>query len=390
MTNSFRWGALDHPTIERRLTSLKRQINKEILSSDHLTPIGDSGDIGTFRPHRLFHSFEVIQEERANEWVERAYKVYLDQWAAQGGEKTPDFIWAIWTNALHLYLSDEVLPLLRLAFGVDDRAMKLIDRTYASLPQGIEASRRVHAVNRIYSAVRERWGSRTIAHEANTAEVAINRRLSKSPGLNVPPVEIPSPRHTVLQESRSAYKRAKEKDLREKLSRDPGNRSVLQQLSEELTKQCGLAKELVDIQGPELAISVFGRTDLEIAEEIKALRVNQIIFSEDDIEPDERVAEEPTPIFTHSESYESISFKGESYTLQERQAAVVRMLHEAVKKGHPPVTGRKIQSIPGCEDISTVRDIFKSRPQLWGTLVINCEETGEGRGFYRLHPSITA
>lgn len=389
MSNSFRWSALDHQTIERTLTSLKRQITKEILSGDHLTPIGESKNIGTFRPHRLFHSFEVIQEERANEWVERAYKVYLDQWAAQEGEKTPDFIFAIWMNALYHYLSDEVLPLLRLAFGVDDRAMKLLDRTFASLPQGIEASRRAQSVNRIYSGLIERWGNRTIPHEANIAELAINRRMSKSLGLNVPPVEIP-PRPAVSQESRSKYKRAKEKDLRERLSQDPDNRSLLQQLSEELTKQYRLAQELLDIQGTELAISVFGRTDLEIAEEIKALRVRLIIFSEDDVEPGEKALEEPPPIFTHSESYESISFKGESYTLQERQAAVVRMLHEAVKKGHPPVSFRKIQSIPGCEDIATLRDIFKSRLQLWGTLIVNCEETGEGRGFYRLHPSISS
>jgi hypothetical protein len=95
-----------------------------------------------------------------------------------------------------------------------------------------------------------------------------------------------------------------------------------------------------------------------------------------------------TPIFTHSENYDSVTFNGESYTLLERQAAVVKMLHEALQKGHPAVSMRKILSIPGCEAVSSVRDIFKSRSQLWGTLITNCEESGEGRGFYRLHQSI--
>src|SRR5206468_10206542 len=114
-----------------------------------------------------------------------------------------------------------------------------------------------------------------------------------------------------------------------------------------------------------------------------------LIISEGDIDPEEEKAES-APIFTHSETYDSITFNGESCTLQQRQAAVIRMLHEAVKKGHAAVPGRKLMSIPGCEEVSSIRDIFKSRPQLWGTLIVNCEDTGEGRGFYRLHPSITA
>jgi hypothetical protein len=92
--------------------------------------------------------------------------------------------------------------------------------------------------------------------------------------------------------------------------------------------------------------------------------------------------------FTYSESYDSITFNGETCTLQERQAAVVKMLHEALQKGHPAVSVGKILSISGCEGVSSVRDIFKSRPQVWGSLIMNCEDSGEGRGFYRLHPSI--
>jgi DNA-binding CsgD family transcriptional regulator len=51
---------------------------------------------------------------------------------------------------------------------------------------------------------------------------------------------------------------------------------ALQQLLKELTQQERLAKELTDLQGPELAISVFGRTELEIAEEIKLLKISAI------------------------------------------------------------------------------------------------------------------
>lgn len=95
-----------------------------------------------------------------------------------------------------------------------------------------------------------------------------------------------------------------------------------------------------------------------------------------------------TPIFTHSETYDSITFNGKSYTLQERQAEVIRFPHDAAKKGRPAVPKRRLLAIPGCEDVTSVRDIFKSRPELWGELIVNCEETGEGRGFYRLSPLI--
>lgn len=94
------------------------------------------------------------------------------------------------------------------------------------------------------------------------------------------------------------------------------------------------------------------------------------------------------PLFTHSETYESISFRGKTYVLQERQAAAVRLLHEALKAGHPAVPKRKLLMLPGCEEVDSVRDLFKSRPELWGDLIVNCEDTGAGRGFYRLNPSI--
>jgi hypothetical protein len=83
--NDFRWSALDHVTIERKLSALKKEIAHEIKSGDKLTPIGESENIGTFRSARLFHSFEVIQNERADEWVNRVYTIYCNQWAAQGG-----------------------------------------------------------------------------------------------------------------------------------------------------------------------------------------------------------------------------------------------------------------------------------------------------------------
>jgi hypothetical protein len=385
--NDFRWSALDHVTIERKLSALKKEIAHEIKSGDKLTPIGESENIGTFRSARLFHSFEVIQNERADEWVNRVYTIYCNQWAAQGGEKTPEFIRGVWSNALYHFIMDEILSFLRLAFAIDERAIKLLDHTYSNLPQGVEANRRISSVNRIYSDVLKLWGEKKIPAEASALKVFIAKPPFDASRPIFPPVEPLSAAPATSRQTGSTYLRTKEKDLKNGLRQDPANALLQQQLMEELSRQQRLAQELVDLQGPELAISVFGRTDLEIAEEIKSLRISMII-SKGSPEPDGMTVEEVIPVFKHSETYESIIFNGENYTLQERQAAVVKMLHEALQKGHPAVSMRKILSIPGCEAVSSVRDIFKSRSQLWGTLITNCEESGEGRGFYRLHPSI--
>jgi hypothetical protein len=274
-----------------------------------------------------------------------------------------------------------------LAFAIDERAIKLLDHTYSNLPQGVEANRRISSVNRIYSDVLKLWGEKKIPAEASALKVFIAKPPFDASRPIFPPVEPLSAAPATSRQTGSTYLRTKEKDLKNGLRQDPANALLQQQLLEELSRQQRLAQELVDLQGPELAISVFGRTDLEIAEEIKSLRISMII-SKGSPEPDGMTVEEVIPVFKHSETYESIIFNGENYTLQERQAAVVKMLHEALQKGHPAVSMRKILSIPGCEAVSSVRDIFKSRSQLWGTLITNCEESGEGRGFYRLHPSI--
>lgn len=189
------------------------------------------------------------------------------------------------------------------------------------------------------------------------------------------------------------YDRTNENTLKASWAQNPEDQSIRQRLLKELTDQQRIAKELVDLQGPQLTFCVFGRTDLDIAAEIDLLGIRPTPNASEGecahapiIEPDPAVV--APPVFSHSESYDSITFHGENYTLLERQAAVVRMLHNALKKGRPAVSTRTLLSVPGCEDITAVRDIFKSRQQLWGTLITNCEGTHKGRGFYRLHPSI--
>jgi hypothetical protein len=385
--DAFKWGDLDHKSIEKQLGSLKWTIKREIKAAEVLLPIPDHPTPESFKTPRQAHSFEVLQEERADDWVTRAYKIYSDDWQAKGGQKTQQFVIAVWCNALYYFVNEDVLEYLRLAFCVDDRAKKLLGREYSGLSQSAEAHARVSAVNRVYQNILKLWQEKKIPEESTALKDLI--AMPNSPNPNLLKVGDLAPVGSIVT---TAYDRTNEKNLKLRWTPSRPDDAVRQELLKELTEQQRLAKELAGLQGPHLAIRVFGRTDLEIREEIQLLEIgptaNPSSCSLEDPAFAEPVPIVTKPVFSHSEPYDSITFNGLGYTLHERQARVIRLLHEALKKGHPNVSTRKLLSLPGCEDVTAVRDIFKSRPELWGKLIVNSENTGEGRGFYRLHNSI--
>lgn len=382
--NTFRWSELDHAVIERKMNDLKAQITSEIETTDRLMPLPLHGNDFERRSYRLYRSFEVLQEERADEWVNRAYVLYCEQWIKQGGIKTADFVSAVWCDAIYPFLVDDILPFLRLAFAVDKRAITLTDRIYSRLPQGTEATRRVSSVNRIYSQVLKLWNEKKIPLEITALKSTAS--LPKTAPPNV------AEKVGLLLAPATAYDRTKENTLKIRLKQDSADEPAEQELLEELERQHRLASQLVELQGPQLAIRVLGRTDVQIGDEIKEIRINVLVRAASAASTHATVAapkpDLKAPVFAHSEAYDSITFEGQTYTLQPRQAAVVKLLHEALRKGHPGVPTMRILALPGCDGVDSVRDIFKSRLQLWGTLIINCEDHQEGRGFYRLHDSI--
>ena len=291
---AFRWGDLDHKSIEEQLGNLKSKIKREIKADECLAPIPDHPTPGCFKTPRQLHSFEVLQQERADDWIRRAYEIYCDDWQAKGGKRTQDFVYAVWSNALHYFVSDDVLESLRLAFCVDDRAKKLLERGYGGLPQATEAHSRAVAVNRIYQNLLKLWQEKRIPKEATALKVLLakpDKAGSHQPTPNLLKVSDLAPVAPVVT---TAYHRINEKNLRLKLTQT-GTVEALQQLLKELTQQERLAKELTDLQGPQLAISVFGRTDLEIAEEIKPLRISAIA-SQQHVMPEASTTAESVPL----------------------------------------------------------------------------------------------
>lgn len=86
------------------------------------------------------------------------------------------------------------------------------------------------------------------------------------------------------------------------------------------------------------------------------------------------------PLFTHSDSYQKISFRGIDYDLTRHRSAakVLRVIHEEHKRGAQTVTIDEIRSGIGLKQGGSMYDWFRGT-DLWKHLVIEVE-----RGVYRL------
>ena len=83
------------------------------------------------------------------------------------------------------------------------------------------------------------------------------------------------------------------------------------------------------------------------------------------------------PIFSASEDYRSVTYKGDSHILTQNQSIMVRLLHRAHLAGHPDV-GKDRLLLAIESETSEVRSSFKNSP-LWNSLIVR-----KRRGTYRL------
>jgi hypothetical protein len=83
--------------------------------------------------------------------------------------------------------------------------------------------------------------------------------------------------------------------------------------------------------------------------------------------------------FQYSEDYRWVKWRGQEFGLSEREADVVRLMHQTVKMGIMEVAWRQMQQRLGLQGIR-LRDLFK-RSGAWGTLIV----PGSRKGLYRLN-----
>lgn len=208
----FQWGHLDHKSIERHLDRLRRKIENEINEGERLAPIETDPGPTSFKTPRQAHTFEVLQQDRADDWVTRAYKIYLDDWQAKGRAKTKELVHAIWEHGLSYFVREDVLKYLRLVFCIDDRTKKLSGFEYSRIPQGIEATSRISAANRVYSDIQRIWFEKRIPSEIADLGILIAEPDSfsaRSPSLSIAGAAAP-----VATVSTTTYNRTREKSLK--------------------------------------------------------------------------------------------------------------------------------------------------------------------------------
>ncbi|MCK6619733.1 MAG: 7-cyano-7-deazaguanine synthase [Calditrichaceae bacterium] len=88
--------------------------------------------------------------------------------------------------------------------------------------------------------------------------------------------------------------------------------------------------------------------------------------------------------FSHSDDFRSINYNGFAYTLTSKQAEVVKLLYNAWEQGTPDIGQGFILTKLDPDDKRSnrrLRDVFKSTPEVWGTLII----PGSKKGTYRLN-----
>jgi hypothetical protein len=84
-------------------------------------------------------------------------------------------------------------------------------------------------------------------------------------------------------------------------------------------------------------------------------------------------------VFTHSDDYRNITFRGQPHLLSANKAQIIRLLHEAHKQGHHATHQNALLNAVQSET-SRVRSFFRNSP-LWKTLIV----LGPSKGTYRLN-----
>jgi hypothetical protein len=139
------------------------------------------------------------------------------------------------------------------------------------------------------------------------------------------------------------------------------------------------AQRSPDEPGVELTVSSLlrhARLRHPLDEELKILQLEKL---QAEASRSQATIEEPR-LFSHSEDYRTVTLKGVQYTLTDRQAHIVQILHEAHKKGNPVIAIASILEQLGTRN-GRWQDTFKSNPEAKKALIT----PGERKGTLRLN-----
>lgn len=97
----FRWEDIDHSLARLRLLDLSIEMNRLISGDERRIRFEQRGNLNT---NSLPSLTLQMQQDRADQWAQKAYDIYCDVWQKQGNAKSAAFLRAVFAHGIHTTL----------------------------------------------------------------------------------------------------------------------------------------------------------------------------------------------------------------------------------------------------------------------------------------------
>lgn len=106
--NILIWDEIDLTRVQEQLKDLVNKIRKEIMADKLIAQFPASN-------WRNIPKLKGILAQRAQDWISRAYAIYLEIW---GRRESSDFKATVWEFGIEQFIKGEIVELLRIAFNI--------------------------------------------------------------------------------------------------------------------------------------------------------------------------------------------------------------------------------------------------------------------------------
>jgi hypothetical protein len=111
----FQWSEI-HSQVKEKLDELDKAIRAEIRASLNPLPTGGGAR----------HQFFVLLEEKANDWADRAERVYWEYLSEIGRDTAPGVRYAVWYHGFTFFIGENIRQLMFLSCGMGAEEKRLL------------------------------------------------------------------------------------------------------------------------------------------------------------------------------------------------------------------------------------------------------------------------
>jgi len=166
----FNWQDIDHSLVSLKLTELVEEMHTQINAEERRIQFENRHNPNTGAVPSLILQ---MKEQRADEWVRRAYDIYCDVWRIQGRTKSASFVRAVFARGIR--------PMLNARAGAIAHEFGLFSRR-RGFPTQL-AKVRLDGLRLRMTRLQDRW-RRRLEVEARESEHAERRKRLEDPVLS--------------------------------------------------------------------------------------------------------------------------------------------------------------------------------------------------------------